>query len=227
MVSVAKAMQFGGAFMRSIRGGAMRRLILAGLALLAAGAWAPAAASPAEQYVGDNVQKGMSILTNKALSRDQRRDQFQDFLMGLVDIRRIADYTLGQYRRGAAPADIAAFEAAYKEYALTVYQVYFNKFSDQTLRVTGSYPLAGNESVVKTEMVETGKKTQKKPLSVNFRISSIAGKFAVTDISVEGVWLRQTQRDDFTSFLGQNGGDIRALIGMLKNKTKETLAHAK
>lgn len=185
------------------------------------------AASQAEQFVNENVQKGMAVLMNKSLSKDQRRDQFKDQLMGLVDLRRIADYTLGQYRRGANQGELAAFEAAYKEYAEAVYQSYFDKFSGQTLQVTGSSALSGAEAIVKTIMVDPTKKSVKKPLSVSFRIAAMGGKFTITDISVEGVWLRQTQRDDFTSFLGQNGGDIKALIGVLKNKTRDELAHAR
>lgn len=209
------------AVLRRIRGG------IAGLLCVVALAGVCFAASPAEQFVNDNVQKGMSVLTNKSLSKDQRREQFKDQLMGLVDIRRIADYTLGQFRRGANPADIAAFEAAYKEYADAVYQTYFNRFSDQTLQVVGSTVLSGDETVVKTLLVDPTRKMLKKPMSVSFRISSVGGKFLITDISVEGVWLRQTQRDDFTGFLGQNGGDIKALVSVLKAKTRDELAHTK
>lgn len=203
------------------------RVLFAGLMAMAATvtfASSAAAASSAEQFVNENVQKGMSILNNKALSKDQRRDQFQDFLLTLADLKGIADYTLGQYRRGAPAGDIAAYEAAYKEYALAVYRGYFDKFSGQTLQVTGSYPLSGGDVVVKSLMHDPSGKNAK-PMTVNFRVANAGGRFVATDISVEGVWLRQTQRDDFTGFLGQNGGDIKALIGVLKNKTKQELAH--
>lgn len=209
---------------------ALRRAVAAGVMalVLAAGFTAPAAAaSPAEQFVNDNLQKGLGILTNKALSKDQRRDQFQDFLLSLADLKAIANYTLGQYRRGASPADITAYETAYKEYALAVYRTYFDKFSGQTLKVIGSYPLSGGEVVVKTVMYDPAKTTSGKPPVINFRLAPQGQKFLATDISFEGVWLRQTQRDDFTSFLGQNNGDIKALIGVLKNKTKQEQLHAR
>ena len=57
---------------------------------------APAlAATPAEAYVQQNVQKGLTILNNHSISDSQRRSQFRDFLTGLTDIRRIAVFTLG------------------------------------------------------------------------------------------------------------------------------------
>jgi phospholipid transport system substrate-binding protein len=198
------------------------RLMFAIVVLAAglAGLSAPArAASPAEQYISDNVQQGLAILNDKALSKEQRRNQFQTFLLGLTDIKVISEYTLGQYRRAATPAQLAAFDDAFKDYALAVYQSYFNKFSGQTLQVTGSYPLAADESVVKTVMIDPNKRSSK-PLEVDFRVARLGARQAVVDFSVEGVWLRETERSDFTSFLGQHNGDIAVLTNSLKNKTE-------
>ena len=118
----------------------MRRSVLAMLAAAAPLlAIRPAfAANVAEAFVGDNINRGLGILNNKQLSVPQRRDQFESFLLGLVDIRRIGLFTLGQYRRSASPEDTEAFIAAFKNYATAAYQSYFSKYSGQTLKVTGS-----------------------------------------------------------------------------------------
>jgi phospholipid transport system substrate-binding protein len=200
------------------------RLMFAILILAAgfAGFSAPAhAATPAEQFVSDKVQKGLTILGNKALTKDQRRAQFQDFLVGLTDIKAIAEYTLGQYRRAASPGDLAAFDDAFKNYALAVYQTYFNKFSGQTLQLTGSYAQEAGESVVKTTMIDPKKPNDPKPLQVDFRVASSKGRLAVVDFSVEGVWLREMMRSEFTSFLGQHDGNIATLNASLIKKTKQ------
>lgn len=183
---------------------------------------APArAANPAEQYITDNVQKGLAILNNAALSKDQQKTQFQDFLMGLTDINVIARYTLGQYRRTASPEDLKAFEATFKDFALSVYQSYFSKYSGQTLKVTGSYALSPNETVVKALTVDPKKPTAK-PFEVNFRVQNNGGKPVVVDFSVEGVWIRELERNDFTSYLGSHNGDLKALTAMLKQKAAQT-----
>jgi phospholipid transport system substrate-binding protein len=178
------------------------------------------AASPAEQYITDNVQKGLTILNNSQLSKDQRKAQFRDFLLTLTDIKRIGQYTLGQYRRTASPDDLTAFDATFKEYALSVYQSYFNKYSGQTLQVTNSYPLSSDETVVKTVMVDP-KKSSNKPLQVDFRVQNAGGRMVVVDFSVEGVWIRELERNDFTSYLGQHGGDVKALTAMLHSKSQQ------
>lgn len=178
-----------------------------------------AAAPPAEQFVSDAVQKGMAILNNKELSKDQRKNEFRDFLLSLTDIQAIGRYTLGQYRRTASPEDLSAFDTTFKEYALAVYQSYFAKYSGQTLKVTGSYAL-GDETIVKSVTVDP-KKPSAKPYEVNFRVAGQGGKFQVVDFSVEGVWIRELERNDFTAVLGQNGGNVQALTALLKKKTAQ------
>jgi phospholipid transport system substrate-binding protein len=178
------------------------------------------AASPSEQFVADNVQKGLTILNNAQSSKDQRRTDFRAFLLNLTDIKVIAEYTLGQYRRTASPDDINAYDAAFRDYAMSVYQSYFTKYSGQTLQVTGSYALAPDESVVKTVMVDA-KKPSSKPLEVNFRVLSRGAHMVVVDFSVEGVWIRELERNDFTSFLGQNGGNVALLTQNLRQKSQQ------
>src|SRR3569833_4381520 len=108
------------------------------------------AANVGESFVANNIQGGLDILRNKRLSVAQRRDQFEAFLMGLVDIRRIALFTLGQYRRSAPPEDVEAFVAAFKNYAVAAYQSYFSKYTNQTLKVVGSQERSPTDFIVQT-----------------------------------------------------------------------------
>jgi len=116
--------------------------------------------------------------------------------------------------------DVTAFDAAFKDYALSVYQSYFAKYSGQTLKVTGSTELAADDIMVKSVTVDP-KKPQAKPYEVNFRVQTVGGRQVVSDFSVEGVWIRELERNDFTSYLGQKNGDIKALIVMLKQKATQ------
>ena len=71
-----------------------RRVLLA--ALLATPFQAALAADPAETFVSENIQKGLALLNNRSLAPAQKRDQFENFLTGLTDLKRIADFTLGK-----------------------------------------------------------------------------------------------------------------------------------
>ncbi|MEI9988775.1 MAG: ABC transporter substrate-binding protein [Rhizomicrobium sp.] len=192
-------------------------LIVAAASLFAAPAMA---AAPAEAFVNANVSKGLAILNNKATSADLRKSQFQGFILGLTDMHRIANFTLGQYRRTATPQEQDAFAAAFQNYAIAVYQSYFTKYSGQTLRVTGSQERAPGDTIVTTQMVDPNDQSGQQPLEVDFRVLTDNGRFVVIDFSVAGIWLAIEERDQFSSFLGQNNGSIATLISHLHDLAK-------
>lgn len=182
----------------------------------------PASAAPtgAEAFVQANVVKGLAILNNRNASADQKRVQFQGFIMSLTDMRRIANFTLGQYRRTATPQEQDAFAAAFQNYAIAVYQSYFSKYAGQSLRVTGSQERQPGDTVVITQLVDPNDHSGQTPLEIDFRVLSDNGKFVVIDFSVSGIWLAIEERDQFSSFLGQNNGSIATLIKHLGDLAK-------
>lgn len=181
---------------------------------------ARAASNPAEDYVQQNINKGLEILNNHQLSTEQRRGEFRNFLLGLTDMKRIADFTLGQYRRTASPADLSAFENAFQDYAISVYQSYFARYAGQTLKVTGSQQRSPDDFIVATQLIDPNDRSGQQPLEVDFRVRTDTGKPVVVDFSVAGIWIALEERDQFTAFLGQNNGNLHTLISHLADLAK-------
>jgi len=194
-----------------------RRTLLAMFAapLVLAGPAAAAAPTAAESFVDENIHKGLEILRDKRLSNVQRRDQFEGLLLTLVDVRRIALFTLGQYRRSAPPDDVEAFVNAFKNYAAAAYQSYFAKYTDQTLKVIGSTQRSPTDFIVQTNLVDPG--SSQPPAEVDFRVRTDTGKPVLVDVAYQGIWLSLEQRDQFVAFLGQNNGNVRTLIAHLSD----------
>jgi phospholipid transport system substrate-binding protein len=195
----------------------MRRAVLMLVVLAAAplvtARPAAAAQNVAESFVDENIHRGLDILRDKKLNTVQRRDQFETLLLGLVDVRRIAMFTLGQYRRTAPPEDVEAFVGAFRNYAAAAYQSYFAKYTDQTLKVTGSTERSTTDFIVQTQLIDPG--SNQTPAEVDFRVRTDTGKPVLVDVAYQGVWLSLEERDQFVSFLGQNNGNVRSLIGHL------------
>jgi phospholipid transport system substrate-binding protein len=200
--------------------GVARRAVLAGLVLLVPvlAAVPAAAANPAETFVAENIQRGLQILNNPG---PQRAGQFQTFLEGLTDISRIGRFTLGAARRAATAEDVAAFDAAFKTYAVAVYQSRLSAYSGQTLKVTGSTQNQPGDYTVMTVMVDPSAEKSQQPLAVGFRVVTEQGRFVVIDVSVAGVWLSIEERDQFSAFLSQHNGSIPALATHLNQLTAQ------
>ena len=197
----------------------MRRTFLVAAALAASplllAGQALAVPTAAESFVDENIHKGLDILKDKRLSSVQRRDQFEGLLLSLVDVRRIALFTLGQYRRTASPDDVEAFVAAFKNYAAAEYQSYFSKYTNQTLKVIGSTEHTPTDFIVQTQLIDPS--SSQPPAEVDFRVRTDTGKPVLVDVAYQGIWLSLEQRDQFVAFLGQNNGNVRSLVAHLSD----------
>jgi phospholipid transport system substrate-binding protein len=170
-----------------------RHLLLAGMvgALGFAFVLPASAANTAEDFVSGNIQQGFDILNDRGTSAAQRKARFAAFIVGLTDVKRVAVFLLGRYANAAAPADMDAYVAAYKDYVLGVYQSYFAQYAGQSLRIIDSRERATNDFVVRTNM--TGNSAA--PIEINFRVRTDGAKPVLVDLGVAGVWLALAQRD--------------------------------
>ena len=203
-------------------GGALRLAVLA--AALVLPAVSAQAASPAEAFIQSNVDRGLGILNNPGLPKDQKLVQFRAFLLGLTDLKRIAVYTLGPVKNTTSPADLAAFEDAFRDYAFAVYETEFAKYSGQTLRVTGSVPHGADDSLVTTELIDPHAQNGEEPIEVDFRVFGSAGHYSIGDITVLGMDLAITEQDQFQDFLSQHNNDVKALTADLRQRAANVRA---
>jgi phospholipid transport system substrate-binding protein len=213
-------------FSRVVRVALFTNLFSALMLFAAAGLMAPpasaAAANPAEAFVQQNIDKGYMILNNASLPDDQRRMQFRNFMLGLTDVKRIGMFTLGQYANSASKADIDAFNAAFTDYAVAVYESRLGKYKGQSLKVTGSDQRAPDDVVVNADVVNPAAPPNAPIIKAAFRVRKTSdGKPIITDMQVEGIWLALSQRSDFTGFLQQHGGNVSALTDNLKMQVQQ------
>jgi phospholipid transport system substrate-binding protein len=201
----------------------VRLLALSAVVAVALPLGAAKAATPAEEFVQNNVQKGLDILTAPG-AKEQKQSQFRSFLLGLTDLKRIADYTLGPAKNTTSPADLAAFEGAFRDYAFAVYESEFEKYSGQTLKVTGSMERKADDHLVTTVLIDPHAQNGQAPIQVDFRVFGTPGHFTIGDITVVGLDLAITEQDDFTAFLAQHNNDVKQLTANLKQRAANVRA---
>ena len=172
------------------------------------------ATTPAESFVAGNIQAAIVILDDKQLTTPQRKAHFQDFLLGITDMKRIARFTLGKYAATASPAQQDAFSAAFQNYAVAVYQSYFARYSGQTLAILHTTERSPDDFIVATAMTDPGSSSEA-PSEIDFRVRTDGPSPVIVDIGVAGVWLAPAEQADFVSVLDHNGGDIAGLIAHL------------
>lgn len=199
----------------------MRRFIMMlGLFLAVAAtqlSTATAASSPAERFVQQGADNGVAILKDKSLSNADRKARVDEFLKALLDLHRMAMFTLGQAAASASPDDVNAFVDAYTQFAVANYDSELGAYGGQSIQVTNSVQRAENDFIV-TASISDPATPSAPPDLVRFRvIDEGGGKLAVVDASVEGVWFTIAQRDEYAAFLKGNGGNVAALTAKLRD----------
>jgi phospholipid transport system substrate-binding protein len=175
----------------------------------------------AEAFIQQSFDKAYDVLTNDRLARNDRQREFRRLLTDIVDVRRIAMFTLGRYANTAQRDDIDSFTDALSNYLIAVYESRLSRYRNQALQVMGSTARGPDDVVVNGEIVDRGDHSAK-PYRVAFRLrQGNDGRFRITDLNVEGVWQSLSERADFTAFLQQHGGDIRQLADDLDRQAQQ------
>lgn len=195
-----------------------------GAGLLAAAPAAYAARnSEAERYVQENASSALRTLGDTSMSTSQRRQTFDQLMARFSDMPRIANFVLGRYS-AQLRADAALrteWTRTFQDYAVAVYEDRLSRFSGSAIRVTGSTErIAGRDVIVTSEIQPND---GGRPMTVQWRLLRSGDLWKVVDVSLvldgNQIWLAQQQQRDFLAQLDRNNGDIRALMGSIRDVT--------
>jgi phospholipid transport system substrate-binding protein len=195
------------------------RRLFAALAFAAAlGAAVPVrAANDAAQFIANLGNKALTILNQRQKSQADFEKQFRTLLHEGFDISRIACFSLGRYCRTAPEAQRQEFTKVFEDYIVQVYTTRFSEYTGESFKVTGSRPETDKTTLVTSQIIRTNGAP---PVKVDWRVSETPQGPKITDVTVEGVSMILTQRDEFASVIQRSGGQLDTLIKMLKEKTR-------
>lgn len=196
------------------------RGMIGALAVAVAAAAAPAAFADkkSEAYVQTNANAVLSVLNDRSLSPDAREQKFGEYMNKFAHMPSIARRVLGSNGRTLSEADFNKYYRIFETYALEVYQVHFDQFRGESLRVTGSRDDGPQRSTVESVIrsSQTGKDTK---VYWDVLLSQDGKSYRVRDVGIElggsVLWLAQEQQAQFVNYLDRNNGDINKLIGRI------------
>jgi phospholipid transport system substrate-binding protein len=196
----------------------MRRSLLASLLVLFAtpSFAAPPIVNPADPVAFMNQLWGRAadLLNNKA-DPAVRLARFRELFNADFDCPGIARFVLGHYWRNASEEEQQEFVRLFGDYVVYVYTARLSHFGGETLKVQSSRS-DGDGVIVSTDVLSPGATT---PLRIDWRLMADNGAYKISDVIVEGVSMAVTQRSEFASVVQRNGGQVRGLIAMMREKT--------
>jgi phospholipid transport system substrate-binding protein len=189
-------------------------VILSALAAaLPVAAWA---ANDPASFIADLGTRAIGVLTSAGSEADRER-QFRALFEEGVDVPEISRFVLGPYWRTATDAQRAEFTKLFETYVVHAYSVRFNAYAGQQLKVGSARPEGDNASLVQSQIaLPSGGQP---PVRVDWRVSGHGNAYKISDVTVEGVSMALTQRQEFASVIQRGGGQLDALLKVLREKT--------
>jgi phospholipid transport system substrate-binding protein len=197
----------------------MRRSVLTAVFVLitTAGNAATPPVNPADAIAFMNRLWNRAVeVLNKKADPAVREARFRELFHDDFDAPGIARFVLGRYWRSASDAEQKEFVKLFEDYVTFVYTVRLADFGGETFKVRGSRS-DGDGVIVSTDVLSPGGTN---PLRIDWRlVTDDSGAYKINDVIVDGISMMVTQRSEFASVVQRNGGQLRGLIAMMRERT--------
>ena len=168
-------------------------------------------------FVQSTVNRASEALNNKYL-KEEKIEKLKQIASETVDVKGIGYYTLGAYRKNISDNEINQYEMLFEQYFLKSFSSRLAEYSNPEIEVISKKKLNENYTMVSSILVGT---EQRPEVKIDWRIYTKKPENPlIRDLIIEGLSLARTQKEEFSSILNSNDGDINALFSKLEEFTK-------
>ena len=168
-------------------------------------------------FVQSTVNRASEALNNK-FSKKEKIAKLKAIAKETVDITGIGFYTLGSYRKNINDEQKKEYSNLFEQYFLKSFASRLAEYSNPEIEVLSKKKLNENYTMVSSVLVATEQRPQVK---IDWRIyTKNPENPLIRDLIIEGLSLVRTQKEEFSSIIQSNDGDINALFSTLKEFIK-------
>ena len=168
-------------------------------------------------FVQSTVNRASEVLSSK-LSKKEKIDKLKEIASETVGIRGIGFYTLGAHRKNINENQIKKYETLFEQYFLKSFASRLAEYSNPEIEVVSKRKLNKNYTMVSSVLIST---EQRPEVKIDWRIyTKNLENPLIRDLIIEGLSLARTQKEEFSSIIQSNDGDINFLFAALKEFIK-------
>ena len=168
-------------------------------------------------FVQSTVNRASEALNNK-FSKEEKISKLKAIAKETVDITGIGFYTLGSHRKNINDEQKKEYSNLFEQYFLKSFASRLAEYSNPEIEVVSKKKLNENYTMVSSILVGT---EQRPEVKIDWRIyTKNPENPLIRDLIIEGLSLARTQKEEFSSIIQSNDGDINALFSTLKEFIK-------
>ena len=163
-------------------------------------------------FVQSTVNRASQILS-KTISKEEKINQLKSIAKETVDIKGVGFYSLGSARKNLNDSQIIEYSKLFEDYFLKSFSSRLAEYTNPEIEVNDKKVLNKNYTIVNSLLVGTSERPEVK---IDWRVyTKDPLNPLIRDLIIEGLSLARTQKEEFSSILNSNNGDINALFKAL------------
>ena len=164
-------------------------------------------------FVQSTVNRASKVLSEN-ISKADKINELKKIAKETVDIRGIGFYTLGSARKGLNEEQKKKYSVIFEQYFLKSFSSRLAEYTNPEIDVFGKKVLSENYTIVNSLLKGTSERPE---IKIDWRIYTKSPENPlIRDLIIEGLSLARTQKEEFSSVLSSNDGDINALFSTLE-----------
>ena len=169
-------------------------------------------------FVQSTVNRASSILS-KDFSKEEKISELKLIAKETVDIRGVGFYSLGAARKDLSEDQKKKYSRLFEAYFLKSFSSRLAEYTNPEIDVKGKEILNKNYTIVNSVLIGTSERPEVK---IDWRIyTKNPENPLIRDLIIEGLSLARTQKEEFSSILNSNDGNIEALFKSLEEFSKK------
>ena len=168
-------------------------------------------------FVQSTVNRASQILS-KNISKEEKINQLKSIAKDTVDIKGVGFYSLGSARKNLSDSQKIEYSKLFEDYFLKSFSSRLAEYTNPEIEVNDKKVLNKNYTIVNSLLVGTSERPEVK---IDWRVyTKDPENPLIRDLIIEGLSLARTQKEEFSSILNSNNGDINALFKTLEEFSK-------
>ncbi len=168
-------------------------------------------------FVQSAVNRASQILS-KNISKEEKINQLKSIAKETVDIKGVGFYSLGSARKNLNDSQKIEYLRLFEDYFLKSFSSRLAEYTNPEIEVNDKKVLNKNYTIVNSLLVGTSERPEVK---IDWRVyTKDPENPLIRDLIIEGLSLARTQKEEFSSILNSNDGDINVLFKTLEEFSK-------
>ena len=169
-------------------------------------------------FIQSTVNRASQVLSEN-ISKDEKITKLKIIAKETVDIRGVGFYSLGSARKNLNDDQKNNYSNLFEKYFLKSFSSRLAEYTNPEIEVKNKQVLNTNYTIVNSILIATSDRPEVK---IDWRVyTKNPDNPLIRDLIIEGLSLARTQKEEFTSILNSNEGNINALFKILEEFSKK------